>query len=85
MAKATVRWLEAAFQECHENAHLLDKWSMVQAGDDRSVSSSHSEEPERSELCIPVKGLETNPQLRRFVPRKSATHVKSLTKQEVRS
>ena len=56
-----LRWKEAAFQECQEN--LLDKWCMVPAGHDGSVSSYHSEEPERSAPCIPVKGLETNSQL----------------------
>ena len=60
---------------------------MVQAGHDGSVSSYHSDKPERSELCNPVKGLETKPQLiaRRLFRGKVQPHVKSLTKQEVRS
>ena len=36
---------------------------MVQAGHDCTVSFYNNEEPELSGLCIPVKGLETNPQV----------------------
>ena len=60
-AMEELRWMEAAFQVYQGN--LLENWGMVQAEHDGSVLSFNSEEPERSDLCILAKGLDTNPHL----------------------
>ena len=83
-AMEELRWMKAAFQVYQEN--LLNKRCMVQAGHDGSVSSYNSVEPERSELhSSQGTGDQSSAHREEIVPRKGATHVKSPTKQEVRS